>query len=54
MQPEMATECPECGSTDLYRAASTIVHLGVKVKYRCSECGHDFVHIGDAVDTSTA
>jgi len=47
--------CPECGTDrSFYRAASTEVHLGTKVKWHCSECDYGFVRIDEAIDTSTA
>ncbi|MEF8854778.1 MAG: hypothetical protein V5A24_04720 [Haloarculaceae archaeon] len=47
--------CPECEEERVfYRAASTKVHLGEKVKWRCPECGYGFVRIDGAVDTSSA
>jgi rubredoxin len=51
---ESDRECPDCGGAEFYRAASTLVHLGRKVKWRCAECGHGFVTIDGAVDTGTA
>lgn len=54
MEPGLPDECSNCGATEFYRAASTMVHLGEKVKHRCTECDKGFVRIGDAVDTSTA
>jgi predicted RNA-binding Zn-ribbon protein involved in translation (DUF1610 family) len=48
------SDCPDCGGTEFYRAADTEIHLGEKVKYRCSECDHGVVRIDGAVDTSTA
>lgn len=48
------SDCPDCGGTEFYRAADTEIHLGEKVKYRCSECNHGVVRIDGAVDTSTA
>jgi len=47
-------ECPSCGAGEFYRAASTNIHLGEKVKWHCSECGYGFVRIDGAVDTSVA
>lgn len=46
--------CPDCGADEFHRVARTRLHLGEKVKYRCSDCEHGFVRIGGAVDTSTA
>jgi len=54
MGSDLVRECPECGSSELYRAASTQVHLGEKVKYHCRECSYGFVRIDGSVDTSTA
>jgi len=50
---ELAHGCPECGADEFYRAASTRLHLGEKVKWYCTECDYGFVRIGEAVDTST-
>lgn len=52
-----ATEhyCPECDTErEFYRAASTQVHLGEKVKWRCPECDYGFVRIDGNVDTASA
>lgn len=47
--------CPECDEDrEFYRAASTTLHLGEKVKWRCPDCEYGFVRIDDAVDTATA
>ncbi len=47
--------CPDCGEDrTFYRAASTELHLGEKVKWRCPECDWGFVQIDGAVDTSRA
>lgn len=54
MAMEMEHECPYCGADQFYRAASTMVQLGEKVKWNCTECDYGFVRINDAVDTSTA
>jgi len=52
---ELDRTCPECGEErTFYRAASTELHLGEKVKWRCPECGFGFVRVGDAVDTASA
>ena len=34
-----------------YRAASTMVNLGEKVKWRCPDCGYGFVTIGERTST---
>lgn len=54
MGMEIEHECPHCGADTFYRAASTMVQLGEKVKWNCTECEYGFVRINDAVDTSTA
>jgi rubrerythrin len=52
---ERDQDCPVCGeSEEFYRAASTTLNLGLKVKWRCGECGYTTVQIADAVDTATA
>lgn len=54
MSLERDRECPDCGETRaFYRTASTLVHLGEKVKWRCPECGYGFVRI-DGIDSSAA
>jgi rubredoxin len=50
---ELDHECPECGAVrTFYRAASTTMHLGEKVKWHCPECDYGFVRIDGTVDTS--
>ncbi|EMA27895.1 hypothetical protein C445_19622 [Halobiforma lacisalsi AJ5] len=53
---ELDQYCPECGEDrTFYRAASTTLHLGEKIKWHCPECSYGFVRIGDngtAVDSS--
>ena len=51
MSPEH--ECPNCGVQDFYRAASTRIHLGTKVKWHCPTCEYGFVRI-NGIDTSLA
>ncbi|WP_201740173.1 DUF7838 family putative zinc beta-ribbon protein [Salinigranum halophilum] len=52
MSLEMEHHCPDCGEErTFWRSASTLVHLGEKVKWRCSECEYGLVRIGD-IDTS--
>jgi rubredoxin len=54
MSLELDYECPTCGGTrTFYRAASTTVQLGEKVKWRCPDCGYGFVAIGKEIDPST-
>jgi len=55
MSLELERACPVCGEErPFYRAASTTLHLGEKVKWRCSECDYRFVRIDDEVDTGVA
>jgi ribosomal protein L37AE/L43A len=52
MSLEMDHDCPACGEErTFWRTASTHLHLGEKIKWRCSECEYGFVRIGD-IDTS--
>jgi transposase-like protein len=45
-------DCPDCDERrEFYRAASTTMHLGTKVKWRCPDCGYAFVRI-DGIDSS--
>ena len=55
MSLERDHDCPECGaSRTFYRAASTQVHLGEKIKWRCPECSYGFVTIGDDIDSTAS
>lgn len=56
LEIELEEGCPQCGETTFYRAASTQVHLGKKVKWRCTgdDCWYGFVRIDGTVDTATA
>ena len=53
MSQELEHGCPQC-ETDrvFYRAASTTLHLGEKVKWRCPECDYGFVQIDGDIDSS--
>lgn len=51
---ELQRDCPECGASSFWRAASTQVHLGEKVKWDCTECDYGFVTIGESVDSASA
>lgn len=54
MGTERDGHCPTCGEVrSFYRAASTRLALGPKVKWKCPECDYGFVTIGDVVDTGT-
>jgi len=55
--PDMGLErdrrCPECETVrTFYRTASTRLALGEKTKWRCPECGHGVVRIGDDIETA--
>jgi rubredoxin len=55
MTDELTHDCPSCGEPrSFYRAASTEVHIGTKVKWHCPECDYGFVRIDSDVDTATA
>jgi len=54
MSLERTQYCPDCGSeSTFYRAASTTLHLGEKIKWRCPDCEYTFVEIDD-IDTLPA
>ena len=51
MPMELDRSCPNCGEEKtFYRAASTELHLGQKVKWHCPDCDYGFVTI-DGIDT---
>lgn len=51
MSMELERTCPSCGEEKtFYRAASTQLHLGQKVKWHCPDCDYGFVQI-DSIDT---
>lgn len=53
MNMERDAECPRCGAPrTFWRVASTEVHLGEKVKWRCEECDYGLVRIDGAVNTA--
>jgi len=55
MSLEVEHYCPDCEEDRVfYRAASTTLHLGEKVKWRCPDCDYGFVRIDGEVDTSEA
>ncbi|WP_435333450.1 hypothetical protein [Haloarchaeobius sp. TZWWS8] len=55
MTLEIEHYCPTCEEEEtFYKAASTNVHLGKKMKWHCTECDYGFVKIDGAVDTSEA
>ncbi|WP_254544517.1 DUF7838 family putative zinc beta-ribbon protein [Halomarina pelagica] len=50
MSLETRHYCPQCGGErEFYRTASTLIHLGEKTKWRCTECDYGFVMIGDDI-----
>jgi rubredoxin len=51
---ELERECPECGGTNFWLTASTLVHLGEKTKWDCTNCEYGFVKIDETVDTAGA
>jgi len=52
MSMELERECPVCGEQKtFYRAASTRIQLGHKVKWHCPDCDYGFVTIDESVDT---
>ncbi len=55
MSLECELTCPRCDGTTFYRVASTEIHLGEKVKWRCGAegCKYTLVTIGEDVDTTS-
>ena len=52
MSLKLERPCPVCGTQPtFYRVASTLLHLGKKVKWRCPVCEYGFVTIGSDIDT---
>ncbi|WP_169302384.1 DUF7838 family putative zinc beta-ribbon protein [Halorientalis salina] len=46
--------CPHCEAEQtFYRAASTTLHLGEKVKWHCPDCDYGYVTI-NGIDTSAS
>ena len=55
MAMELERACPGCGEERaFYRSASMNLHLGLKTKWACPECGYGFVRIDGTVDTGSA
>ena len=53
MSLELEHYCPTCEEyRDFWKVASTMMHLGQKVKWHCPECDYGFVRIDNEVDTS--
>ena len=54
MTLELEHDCPVCeGERTFYRTASTNLHLGLKVKWRCPDCDYGFIQI-DGIDSSAS
>lgn len=53
MALELAHPCPICEEDrTFYRSASTNLHLGLKTKWTCSECGYGFVQVDGEIDST--
>ena len=51
MSLEITRYCPSCGSDrTFYLTASTLIQLGQKTKWRCRECEHALVRIGEEIE----
>jgi hypothetical protein len=52
MAMDLEHYCSNCEEyRTFWRVASTYIHLGRKVKWRCAECDHGFVRVNGEVDT---
>ena len=55
MATELEHACPNCeDERSFYRAAATALHLGLKTKWYCPDCGYGFVRIDADIDSSVA
>lgn len=55
MATELERECPDCEAEQaFYRAAATHLHLGLKTKWFCTDCGYGFVKIDGDIDSLPA
>lgn len=55
MALEREFDCPRCEeSQSFWKTASMEVHIGVKTKWRCTECDYGLVRIDGEVDSSLA
>lgn len=55
MALELEHYCPRCDEENVfYRAASTTLHLGEKIKWHCPNCDYGFVQVNGEVDSSAA
>lgn len=50
MTLSLEEDCPECDEDEFYKAASTRLQLGRKMKWHCANCDYGFVTI-DGIDT---
>lgn len=54
MPLELEHHCPSCGTDRVFhRTASMNLHLGLKTKWTCPECGYGIVVI-DGIDSTDA
>lgn len=55
MARELEHSCPRCETErTFYRAAATNLHLGLKTKWYCPECGYGFIRIDGNIDSSAS
>lgn len=53
MSLEIEHHCPQCGGRETFwRSASTNLHLGLKTKWRCSECDYGLVRIDGDINSA--
>lgn len=48
----MERDCPECDSNKFWKTAYMEIHLGKKMKWRCSDCGFGFIEIDGNIRTA--
>jgi len=54
MEQRTERHCPSCGTETTFRlAASTLVHIGEKTKWRCEACDHAIVRIGGEIEADS-
>jgi transposase-like protein len=51
MSLQTERDCPQCDNDTFWRVASTTVHLGEKIKWRCTECDYGIISI-DGIETA--
>ncbi|MFW6003588.1 MAG: hypothetical protein ACOCPT_04120 [Halanaeroarchaeum sp.] len=55
MASEMEHYCPDCEADRTFKkSASTMVHLGQKTKWYCTECDYQLIKIDGIDSTATA